>query len=468
LRERKLSVFFLSWDLSQRKAASPRLGYRTRELGGALTSPGCSSMIRGRFAMKLDLAACYRQEWLPRNTSYPAAPHFSSAIGPDTYAEWLQAIPPHASASLYLHVPFCRYCGQDAPVTGRDQPIAVYESALRCEVDLVSRHIDRRIKVDCIHLGGGTPTTMAPASFTDLIGSIRHAFFVLPSAEIAVEIDPRTLTRRMIDALAYGGVNRANLGVPSFDPVVQRAIGLVQNFQETAAAAKALRRAGIAGINFDLGYGLPYQTIASCLDTVRRCVEIRPDRLSLFSYEQVPAFKQPRRRIDTAGLPDSCERNDQYHAIANVLKQAGYQQIGLDRFALVDDEMALTLREGKQGSDFQDHTIDVGDVLLGFGAGAIGRLPQGYVQNEVQTHAYAEKIACGGLATVKGYALTGDDRRRAEIIERIMGEFGADLDRICARDGSVPEAMARSSPRRRDPISDGMLELDGVALALTE
>ncbi len=415
--------------------------------------------------MKQDLAACYRQEWLPRNTGYPAAPHFSSAIGPDTYAEWLKAMPPRASASLYLHVPFCRYCGHDAPATSRDQPIAIYESALRCEIDLVSRQIDRRIKVDRIHLGGGTPTMMAPESFIDLIGSVRHAFFVPPSAEIAVEIDPRGLTRRMIDALAYGGVNRAKLGVHSFDPVVQRAIGLVQNFEETAAAAIALRRAGIAGINLNLTYGPPYQTVASCLDTVRRCVGIRPDRFSLFSYAQVPAFKQPRRRIDAAPLPDSCERNDQYHAIADALKEAGYQQIGLDRFALADDEMALTLREARLPSNFQDHTIDAGDVLLGFGAGAIGRLPQGYVQNEAQTHAYAEKIACGGLATVRGYALTDVDRRRAEIIERIMGEFGADLDRICARDGSIPEM--KSSPRAGDRNPDGFLAFDGTSLALT-
>src|SRR3954453_4660623 len=167
--------------------------------------------------MRPDLAGCYGQERLPRYTSYPTAPHFSAAIGPDTYAEWLRAIPSNAGASLYLHVPFCRamcwYCGCHTSVVRRDEPIAVYAAALRCEIDLVSQRIGRRLKLDHVHFGGGTPTIMAPETFADLIRSIRHSFFVQPSAQIAVEIDPRTLTHQMIEALAHGGVNRASLGV---------------------------------------------------------------------------------------------------------------------------------------------------------------------------------------------------------------------------------------------------------------
>ena len=139
--------------------------------------------------MRPDLAACYGQERLPRYTSYPTAPHFSGAVGPDTYAEWLAAIPANAGASLYLHVPFCRamcwYCGCNTSVVRRDEPIAVYAAALRCEIEQVTRQIDRRLPVDHVHFGGGTPTIMAPESFADLIGLLRHAFFVAPEAEIA-------------------------------------------------------------------------------------------------------------------------------------------------------------------------------------------------------------------------------------------------------------------------------------------
>jgi oxygen-independent coproporphyrinogen-3 oxidase len=422
--------------------------------------------------MRPYLAACYGQERLPRYTSYPTAPHFSEGIGPDTYAEWLKAIPSHARTSLYLHVPFCRsmcwYCGCHTSVARRDEPIAVYAAALRCEIETVSRQIERRIQVNHIHFGGGTPTIMAPETFTDLIGSIRHSFFVLPSAEVAIEIDPRTLTDQMIDALAYGGVNRASLGVQSFDPVVQRAINRVQSFEETAAATKGLRRAGITGVNFDLIYGLPYQTIASCLDTVRRSIELRPDRFSVFGYAHVPTFKRHQRKINDAWLPDSPERHDQSSAIANALKEAGYVQIGLDHFALPGDEMAIALRDRKLHRNFQGSTTDASDILLGFGASAIGHLPQGYVQNEVHIRAYTEAIASGKLATVKGYALTDDDRLRGEIIERIMCDFGVDLDPICARHGSASEQMLKSSPRLQHLISDGIVEIDGASLALAD
>jgi oxygen-independent coproporphyrinogen-3 oxidase len=422
--------------------------------------------------MRSDLAACYGQERLPRYTSYPTAPHFSPAVGPLTYADWLRAIPAQATASLYLHVPFCRsmcwYCGCNTMVAKHDEPIAVYESALRCEIDMVARRIGRRLPVGHIHFGGGTPTVMAPESFVDLVGALRHAFFVLPSAEIAIEIDPRTLTSAMIRALALSGVNRASLGVQSFDPVVQQAINRVQSFDQTAAATTGLRQAGIAGINFDLIYGLPHQTVASCLDTVQRCVELRPDRLSVFGYAHVPGFKKHQRKIEDAWLPDSRQRYDQACAIATALQDAGYVQIGLDHFALPTDTMATAFREGRLHRNFQGYTTDGSDLLIGFGASAIGRLPQGYVQNEVAVRAYAETIASGSLAVVKGYALTEDDRLRADIIERIMCDYGVNLDAICTGYGIAPDAMLQSAPRLQSLISDGVVELHGASLAVAE
>lgn len=422
--------------------------------------------------MRSDLAVHYGQERLPRYTSYPTAPHFSQAVGPAAYAEWLRAIPPHASASIYLHVPFCRqmcwYCGCNTMVAKRDEPVSVYESALRCEVDLVARQIGRRLQVGHIHFGGGTPTIMAPDSFVDLVGLLRHVFFVRPSAEIAIEIDPRTLTVPMINALALGGVNRASLGVQSFDPVVQQAINRVQSFEQTAAVTASLRKAGISGVNFDLIYGLPHQNVASCLDTVHRCVDLRPDRFSVFGYAHVPSFKKHQRMIAEAWLPDSAQRYDQACAIANALKEAGYIQIGLDHFALPTDSMTIAFNEGRLHRNFQGYTTDSSEVLIGFGASAIGQLPQGYVQNQTQVRAYEEAIASGGFATAKGYALTDDDRLRADIIERIMCDYGVDLDTVCARHGTEPAAMLKSAPRLQALLSDGVVELHGGTLAVAE
>jgi len=422
--------------------------------------------------MNVDLQARYRNERLPRYTSYPTAPHFSSAVSASHYGAWLGSLGTRATGSLYLHVPFCRsmcwYCGCHTTVARRDGPIAVYESALRCEIDQVVRAIDRRIRVEHIHFGGGTPTIMAPESFADLIGLLRHAFFVAPEAEIAVEIDPRTLSRRMIEALALGGVNRASLGVQSFDARVQRAINRIQSFEQTEAAASGLRQAGIAGLNFDLIYGLPHQTVASCLDTVEQCVALRPDRFSVFGYAHVPTFKKYQRRIDEAVLPDSLERHEQASAIADALVEAGYIRIGLDHFALPEDRMARALQSGTLRRNFQGYTTDQSSVLLGFGASAIGYLPQGYVQNEVAIRGYSQAVAQGRLATARGYALTDDDRLRAEIIERIMCDFAVDLDSVCGRHGAAAASMLQSAPRLNELIADGIVELDGTSLALPE
>jgi oxygen-independent coproporphyrinogen-3 oxidase len=220
-----------------------------------------------------------------------------------------------------------------------------------------------------------------------------------------------------------------------------------------------LRWRPVDDFNVDLIYGLPHQTVASCLDTVSQCVELRPDRFSVFGYAHVPSFKKHQRKIDDASLPDSLERHHQSDAIADALKQAGYLQIGLDHFALPDDEMAAALRLGRLRRNFQGYTTDASNILLGFGASAIGHLPQGYVQNEVRTRAYSESIASGRLATVKGYGLTGDDRLRAEIIERIMCDFGVDLDEhiqfvIDAMKPIAAEALASLIHQGRAPTPE--------------
>jgi len=248
--------------------------------------------------------------------------------------------------------------------------------------------------------------------------------------------------------------------------LVQRAINRVQSFEETAAATRGLRNAGVAGINFDLIYGLPHQTVASCLDTVSRCVELRPDRFSAFGYAHVPSFKKYQRKIDEAWLPDSLERHEQSAAIAQALEAAGYQRIGLDHFALPADEMAVAQRERRLRRNFQGYTTDASDLLLGFGASAIGQLPQGFVQNEVQIKSYSEAVAAGRFATARGYALTDDDRLRAEIIERIMCDFRADLAPICKRHGLAAEALINATPRLQELAADGVIALDGNSLAV--
>ena len=420
--------------------------------------------------MREDLRTLYGDERLPRYTSYPASPHFTSRVDAGTYADWLQAFPAAATASLYLHVPFCRsmcwYCGCHTTITQHDAPIADYLTTLRTEVDLVAGRLEGRPRVRYVHFGGGTPTIIAPDAFRDLVALLRDRFPLAFDAEIAVEIDPRTLTPEMTLALGKAGVTRASLGVQSFDPVVQEAIRRRQSFALTRAAVEGLRAAGVRGINLDLINGLPHQTVASCIDTVRQCLSVRPDRLAVFGYAHVPGFKKHQRHIDEAALPDGSARRAQAEAIAETLAEAGYVRIGLDHYALPADPMAVANAAGALRRNFQGYTTDPAEVLIGFGASSIGRLPQGYVQNEPALRAYAERVARGELGTVKGYALTPEDRLRADLIERIMCDFAVDVGALCRAHGRDPQALLASLPRLPALAADGLVRLDGAVLSI--
>ena len=422
--------------------------------------------------MRLELARRYGQDRLPRYTSYPTAPHFSPTIAESDYRRWLQSIPVRQPASIYLHVPFCRsmcwYCGCHTSITKRDDPIAIYTSGLRTEAHLVAETIGQRLPVSHIHFGGGTPTIMTPETFVDLVGTLRSAYFVLPGAEVAVEIDPRTLTEPMAEALGYSGVSRASLGVQSFDPDVQRAINRSQSFEQTATCVERLRRAGVANLNFDLLYGLPLQTVDSCLETAARCLELRPARFSVFGYAHIPSFKKHQRKIAEADLPDSIERHLQSETIAEALMDAGYVRVGLDHFALPGDNLAMAKREGRLRRNFQGYTDDSADTLIGLGASAIGRTPQGFVQNVVATRDYLARIAENRLATAKGYAFTKDDRFRADIIERIMCDMAVDLPRICRAHGTKPESAIVDRSRIDSLIADGIVTMTDHRLSVSD
>ncbi|MDF2687729.1 MAG: hemN [Microvirga sp.] len=422
--------------------------------------------------MKDDLRARYGEERLPRYTSYPTAPQFSDATGHEAYGEWLTSLPAGTSTSLYLHVPFCRsmcwYCGCHTTITQRDAPIIDYLDILRREIELVTDHLSNPLAVRHVHFGGGTPTIMEPSELLGLMALMRRKFSFDGETEVAVEIDPRTLTKTMTKALGEAGVTRASLGVQSFDPVVQRAINRIQSFEQTARATNGLREAGVRGINFDLIYGLPHQTVESCIDTVHKSIELRPERFSVFGYAHIPTFKKHQRKIDEAALPDGAARYEQAEAIAEALVEAGYRRIGLDHYALPDDTMVKAQLDGVLHRNFQGYTTDPSDVLIGFGASAIGRLTQGYAQNEVVLGRYAERISRGELATAKGYALTADDRLRADLIERVMCDFKVDVAEVCGRHGTAPETIMQSIPRLRMLEGDGVIRLDGNVLSVND
>ncbi|MGB3448397.1 MAG: oxygen-independent coproporphyrinogen III oxidase [Xanthobacteraceae bacterium] len=411
-------------------------------------------------------------ERLPRYTSYPTAPQFSNAITGATYEQWLEILPAPSKTSLYFHVPFCRsmcsYCVCHTTITQRDEPIDDYIDVLRREIELVARKAPAPHAVHHIHFGGGTPTIVAPDVLLSLIALVRERFDIASGVEVAVEIDPRTLTLEMTEALGDSGFTRASLGVQSFDPRVQKAINRNQSVSCTANAVSGLRAKGVRGINFDLIYGLPLQTAESCIATVNECLAMRPDRFSVFGYAHIPDFKKHQRRIAEADLPGGAERHEQAEAIAQALVAAGYVRIGFDHFARADDDMARAQAENRLRRNFQGYTTDACEALIGFGASAISRLPQGYVQNEVVLGRYAERVRRGELATAKGYRLTDDDALRAELIERVMCDLAVDVEEVCARRGASIAGLAPVMARLRTLADDGIVRLKGSRVEVAD
>jgi oxygen-independent coproporphyrinogen-3 oxidase len=421
--------------------------------------------------MKPDLIARYDQR-IPRYTSYPTAPHFSNEVGPETAARWLADLPAGVAASLYLHVPFCAelclYCGCHTSVARRYAPVAAYVELLEREIALVAERLTHPIDVRHIHWGGGTPTILKGSDLKRLMARLREAFRIAAAAEVAIEIDPRTVTPAHIETLADSGFNRASLGVQSFEPLVQQTIRRIQSFEETARVADWLRHAGIDGINLDLMYGLPYQTVENVVATVERSLSLDPDRVSLFGYAHVPWMKRHQALLPEDVMPNAEERFAQFEAAAARLVEASYVRVGLDHFAKPDDPMAEALKAGDLKRNFQGYTTDAAPVLIGFGASAISSYPQGYAQNASSTPEYRTAVLAGELATTRGLALTEEDRLRREVIERLMCDLAVDLGEVCRRHGIAPDHFGPELQAVDRLAGEGLARRDGVRVSVPE
>ncbi len=409
---------------------------------------------------------------IPRYTSYPTAPQFSRSVNADAYAAWLEALPQDAPLSLYLHVPFCAelclYCGCHTTVVRRYELVAGYVALLEREIDLVAERLGSRRPVVHIHWGGGTPTILSPEHLLALSVRLRMRFDVREDAEIAVEIDPRRVSREHLAALAGMGVTRASLGIQDFDPQVQQTVNRVQSFEDTARVVSWLRDVGIAGLNFDLMYGLPHQTVDKVLASVDRALSLEPDRIALFGYAHVPWMKRHQRLLPEQALPGTLARLHQMRAAAAAVVASGRLPIGLDHFARPQDAMARCQAQGRLRRNFQGYTTDRSEALIGFGTSAIGMLPRGYVQNAPATVAYRDAVAAGRLATVRGLELSDDDRVRRAVIERLMCDLAVDLDSVAARFGVDAGALRPDPERVAELVGHGLMRLEGSRIVVPE
>ena len=404
------------------------------------------------------------QKPVPRYTSYPTAPQFKDGMGPQIFADGLGMLKPEQTVSAYLHIPFCDrlcwFCGCHTKHTLKYKPISAYLKYLTKEIELVGQQLSFRPKLGQLHLGGGSPSLLKRDDLQMLRAALDDAFEIDTATEISVEIDPNDMKNGSAEALIRFGLTRASIGVQDFHPDVQTAINRPQSFETTRDVVQELRQLGIKSINIDALYGLPLQTGERLMQTIARCIELKPDRMALFGYAHVPWLKKHQNLIRTEDLPNTLDRYAHAQAASAALVEAGYKAIGIDHFALPGDSLAIAAQAGQLHRNFQGYTTDNHPTLIGFGASSIGRFDHGYVQNTIPTALYQQQVANGILPKKKGLVLLVKDRLAGHIIERLMCDFEIDFSTL----SSYPEWMVAKCREK----AVRLIEEDPFALAKME
>jgi oxygen-independent coproporphyrinogen-3 oxidase len=403
----------------------------------------------------------------PRYTSYPTAPVWSESYGPAELREELarRDVGPDDGLSLYVHVPFCEalchFCACNRVVTRNRALAAAYLDTIAREVAAVREAVAVPRPATQLHWGGGTPTYLAPDQVRRLHRTVSDAFPLAPGAEVSIEVDPRVTTQAHVDALRECGFNRISMGVQDFDPRVQEAVHRIQPVAITRELVERSRAAGFASVNFDLIYGLPHQSEAGFDRTLDAVLDLAPDRIALYSYAHVTWLAKQQRGFEREDLPSAPTKLRIFLQAIRRFLEAGYRFVGLDHFALPEDELCRALDDGTLRRNFMGHTTQAGVDLLGFGPSAISELRGGYAQSQRQLPAWEAAVRAQGVATMRGHQLTGEDRERRFAIGRILchGELrAAEFAREFGR--ALRSAYAAELASLEGAARDGLVEIE--------
>jgi oxygen-independent coproporphyrinogen-3 oxidase len=425
----------------------------------------------------------------PRYTSYPTAPQFRDSFGEAQLRAAAAASngdPIPRRLSIYVHVPFCAspcfYCGCNRIITRDRSRGEVYLARLYREIALMAELFDRDREAIQLHFGGGTPNFLSPAQLGDLVQSLRRHFHFADHREsdISIELDPRFVDPVEIAALGEIGFNRASLGVQDFDPAVQAAVNRIQSVEETRAVVDACRAAGFRSVNIDLIYGLPRQTPEGFSRTIDQVLAIRPDRLAVYSYAHLPDLFRAQKQINAEDLPTPEVKLSLMHMAISRLTAAGYVYIGMDHFALPDDELATAQARGGLHRNFMGYTTHADSDLVGLGVSAISHIGSTFSQNPRDLPSWEHALDEGRLPVFRGLHMTEDDELRADLIQALMcqGEipvaalerrYGIEFDRYF--DGALhslepleADGLVRRENGRILATSQGRLLLRNIAM----
>jgi oxygen-independent coproporphyrinogen-3 oxidase len=398
----------------------------------------------------------------PRYTSYPTAIEFHAGYGEAEYRSGLEAANRRAAdpISLYVHIPFCRercsFCGCNVVITRKPHVSSLYLERLHKEVDLLAGALPDRRTLFQYHWGGGTPTYLTCDEIEALQKKVTGHFRIHPDAEVAIEVDPRVTSDEQLRLLRDLGFNRLSLGVQDFTHDVQVAVNRVQSVEESRRVVDRARELGFGSVNIDLIYGLPLQTPETFRETLRTVIAIRPDRVAVYSFAFVPWIRGNQRALIEKQLPS---RETKFALFAEAIRAflgAGYEQVGMDHFALPDDEMAKAAREGTLYRNFMGYTVHKARDFIGLGVSSIGSIEGAFAQNTKKLVRYYEAVDAGRFPIERGYTLTRDDQIRARVILELMCNFRvrtAEIDSLFgvvfgayfARE--IDELLAEGGPR---------------------
>jgi oxygen-independent coproporphyrinogen-3 oxidase len=369
----------------------------------------------------------------PRYTSYPTAPEFREDFSYELYIDRLKNST--KPLSLYFHLPFCRsacyFCGCNVVFTSKEEKLERYIKYLRKELDILASHLDTNREVIQIHFGGGTPTFFSAVQLKKIILFIQTRFTnISKDAEISCEIDPRFFNEKQLEVLREANFNRFSFGVQDFDPKVQEVVHREQSFEITKKAVDMSRESGIESINIDLIYGLPFQTLQSFKETLKKVLELNPDRLAVFNYAHVPWMMKTMRKFDETTLPAPSEKLKIMQHTIEFFTSSGYKMVGMDHFAKENDELFLAIEKGELHRNFQGYTTKGGADLIGVGVTSIGEGSDYYMQNYKDMSLYEEAIDAGKLPLFRGVHLDRDDLIRKYVIMELMANFKLDIHRF--------------------------------------
>lgn len=414
----------------------------------------------------------------PRYTSYPPAPHFRPDLEPRRVEQLLvdsNSVGTRA-LSFYVHVPFCPkqclFCGCTTEIGRPGSQVNEYFRVLALEMERVLPLLDASRPVTQVHFGGGTPNGVPYRHLREVLDRLRGRFRFDPDAEVAIECDPNLLTERKLGELRDMGFNRVSFGLQDFDLGVLEAVN--RGFPRLAPSelVRISHGLGFRGVNLDLIYGLPRQTPESFAASVEQCIAARPDRVATFSYAHVPWAKEHQLALEAKGLPSPESKLRMAVETHNAFLQAGYRAIGMDHFALPDDDLAIALEEGRLHRNFQGYCSrrTTGQVV-GFGASAISQLHQGYVQNVKESLSWQSAVESGALPFERAYVLDQEESFRRDVINSLMCDGVLDPSSpALAGDFSLSQVRERLAPglSRLDPfLEDGLVERDGEVVRVT-